>query len=408
VPEDQDPQPVVQHARSPLREISPPPEPVNPPYNDDANLEPRRRKVPSTSATQVSTASSSTLVPSNTSVSPYFSSSSNSTSTGLNGFNLNLTLAQASQAPQPPADDNDDDDEALFSHFENIDLFVAAEENNENIPPPASSSVVTSATSSSSNPAPFTSIAGPSSSSTKSKISPIPRPLIQEDSIEIVSFTPGLTQIIKGSQNKGKNKEKDPSTSSTNHSTRPNEDSIDLDPDIHTNLDEIQIATYSDPEFLRQQREELARHNASQTARVEKGKGKERDVMMTMRPIKPLPRRSLSSQPQTTRDNNVIEIESDDDDDAFFSDVSPPPPINPARRIPLFVDDSDDDEDINYDDDDDDVYQDEDEYDKENMPVMTRHVKRKVTTTQGGELTGGTNTRRDMVVREVIELSDED
>lgn len=407
MPEEEPPL-VAQPARSPLREISPPPEPINPPYNDDANLEPRRRKVPSTSATQVSTASSPTLAPSNHSVSPYFSSSNNSTSTGLNGFNLNLTSAQASQAPQPPPPaDDDDDDEALFSHFENIDLFVAAEENNENVPPPASSSIVPPVASSSSNPAPSATIAGPSLS-TRSKISPIPRPLVQEDSIEIVSFTPGLSQAITSSQNKGKNKEKDPSPSSNNNNTHSNEDSIELDPDILTNLDEIQFATYSDPEFLRQQREALealARHNATQTAVVGKGKGK--DMAMTTRPIKPLPRRSLSSQPQTTQSKDVIEIETDDDDSSY---ASPPPPINPARRIPLYINDSDDD-DEGDDEDDDDIYQDEDEYDKENVPVMTRHVKRKVTMTRGGEFSSGTNvgvTRRDMGVRDVIELSDED
>ncbi|XP_006459089.1 hypothetical protein AGABI2DRAFT_177171 [Agaricus bisporus var. bisporus H97] len=402
---------VAHPARSPLREISPPLEPINPRYNDDANLEPLRRKVPSNTATQASTSSSATLVSPNHSVSPYFSSSSNPTasdpvSTSLNGFNLNLTSAQASQVPPPPADDDDNDSEALFNQFDSIDLFVAAEENNENLPPPALPSIVPPVASSSSTSAPSANIAGPSSS-TRSKKSPVSRSLFQEDSIEIVSFTPGLSQSFAGSQNKGKNKEKDSSPPSNNHnSTRPRRDSIELDPDIRANLDELQFATYSDPEFLRQQREALAHHNATQmTQGTGIGKGKGRDMVMSTRPIKPLPRRSLSSQPRTSQTKDVIEIESDDS-----AGLSPPPPINPARAMPLFIADSDEDEDgpiaDDYDDDDDDddgiYWQDEDEYDKENVPVMTRHVKRKVSNTQGGA------SRGEFGGGDVIELSDED
>lgn len=421
VDEDEAQQPtlVEQPARAPLREISPPPEPsLNPPYNDDANLEPRRRKVPSVGATQASTTSSVTLVPSNNSTSHYFSSSNSSASTGLNGFNLSLTTAQASQAP---VRDDDDDDENLFNHFDSIDFFVGRGENgaqlDENVPPlppaPSSSTPATSATN-----------IAPSSTSDQPSVS---RPLAQEDSVEIVSFTlsQAATRSLTRAQIKGKDKEKEPEpqTSIPSNTTHANGAStptdIELDLDLLTNLDEVEAARFSDPEFLRQQQEELDRLSAVvnpvvRTAAQAKSNGKD------ARPIKPLPRtrRSLSSQSQSQsrspqsqhsqpRSQNpvakdVIEIDLDE------SGTSSPRVVH-SRQVSI-LDPDDDDIEILGDD-----YQ-EEEYDKENMPVMTRHVRRKVTNTQGGGLSvglfgsnAGTGLGRGGSGRnDVIELSDED
>ncbi|KAF9451884.1 hypothetical protein P691DRAFT_756883 [Macrolepiota fuliginosa MF-IS2] len=472
------PQPQLQHAataqptmRSPLREISPPPgPPLYPTFNDDANLEPRRRKLPSN--TQASSAPSATLVPTaaaSTSTSHYFSNPSTlADNTGFNGFNLGLTTAQASQAPIV----DDEDDEDLFEHFDDIDFFDEVDDNNdENAPPAQPQLQLQSLTSSATSSFPSTSASSSLNAVTANKTSPS-RPLVPEDSIEIVSFTlsPATTRSLARAQgrtqtnntnnipkDKGKGKERQtsipipypsptpgsgPTTGPSNPTTATTfidaSTDIELDPDLLAHLDELDASRFTDPKFVKMQQEEMARLTQARTTTTttipsgtgptrstnpDKGKGKD------TRPVKPLPktRRSVSSQPQTqsrtqsesqsraqsvqsqaqnssstSKRNEVIEI----DDDS--SSLSSPPLYQRLAFTPA----TDNDDDTGIIDDDD---SEEEEEDKENMPVMTRHVRRKVVNSEGPGLFGrgqsvgaGATSSKTRIPDDVIELSDED
>ncbi|KXN88604.1 RecQ-mediated genome instability protein 1 [Leucoagaricus sp. SymC.cos] len=443
-------------ARSPLREISPPPElPINSTYNDDENLEPRRRKLPSTNTTavttQASTAVSATLVGpshSGTTASRYFnanSSTASSSNTNLGGLNLGLTTAQASQAP---ARDNvpDDNDEDLYSQFNgSVSISASAYGPDENAPPPSQptkppsqqlsntgptrptmpSSLASSMTLPSSSSSTSTATAGASNATSNAnvkakRLQAIQRALAAEPSIEIISFTPSQAQIVNNN-NKGKNKE---ISTSRRSSSTPGIDSdrLELDAQLLKDLDEVEALRFADPEFKKQQEEEFGRISGAGG-----GGG---------RPIKPLPRprkslnssqQSASSQPNRSQansqnhsqtssrsqslsqSNEVIEIDSDSDS---ISRKPKPPRAKPQvssqwnQRVDV---------DLFNDDDDDfmiDAELEDEQYDKENMPVMTRHVRRKVASSDGATLSGGLFGNHGRggggTSGEVIELSDED
>lgn len=454
-PENDPQQPVAQQTipeipqapplRSPLREISPPPDlPPNPTYNDDANLEPRRRKLPSTNTTavptQASTAPSATLVASQfpTTTSQYFSNSATSSvtaNTGLNGLNLGLTTAQASQAPAQ--DEHDDDEEAMYSYFDSA-IFLEAPDTfgpDENAAPPPPAVVAQSSTSSKPiQPQPSrmgmtsSSTTTLSSSSASTKPTPTTRSLVPEDSIEIVSFTssqappnsqpPAQTQ----SRGKGKGKGKEKVTSSNRGSSSgpvidvSGDLDLDLDPLFLKDSDEVEPMQYADAEFQRQQRKEFTRKSGSgspTSSVVDSASARHGGGRGQGRPIKPLPkpRKSLqssqgSSQPQNSQSRSqsqsreVIEIGSD-------SSSSSSPRIPDAKLFPKArggrggnIDFLDDDGDFND--------EEEEQYDKENMPVMTRHVRRKIASSEGVGLSGGIFGSGRRQGADVIELSDED
>ncbi|KAJ3570493.1 hypothetical protein NP233_g4372 [Leucocoprinus birnbaumii] len=419
--------PVAPPARSPLREISPPPEPpLNPTYNDDVNLENRRRKLPSTNSTlvptQASIAPTATLVASRNPVttSQYFSNpnlSSSANNLCFSGLNLGPTTAQVSQAPAQ--DEFDEDDEALFSHFDNS-VFLAAPDPvpDENVPPALhASSSDPKPTQPTSFPTPM--MSGSSSTlysgpNTNARPTQLTRSLAPEDSIEIVSFTssqlaPSFSQPRTQSKNKWNGKERATASSSQASSSGPVIDisgELDLDPSLLEGLDEVEAMRFADPEFKRRQQDELDRLGGS-TLTKPAGKG---------RPIKPLPkpRKSLqssqgSSQPGNSQSRSrsqtqdVIELDSDSSTSSVFriTDTKTSAKTRGGRNINIDV--SDPEEDYH------DEYYEEEQYDKENMPVETRHVRRKIANSEGASLSGGLFARNDRKGSgDVIELSDDD
>lgn len=301
----------------------------------------------------------------------------------------------------PRPERNDDDEEDLFGHFDNIDFFeegVAV--NDENAPPPSKPPAAT-----------------PSSTTSL----PNSRPLVPEDSIEIVSFN--FSQSQARNKDKGKAKEQILRPSPPAATTIDKPTNLGLDPNDLKHFDEIDVERFTDPDFLRQQEEEMTRIAQSQaqnrlgafanppitqTVNLRKGKGKEGRI------IKPLPKsknplflKSQSRSPQppgpssssssqtnaTTSKKEVIEVDSS-------SSASSSPKFVRARTFEgdgiEFIDD-----DIS------------EEEDKENVPVMTRHVRRKTTNGESSDLVGGLFGRsqamsaiRGTGTGDVIDLSD--
>jgi len=353
---------------------------LNPTYNDDENLEPRRRKLPSTDATIAPTKVSSTSTSSVTVVashcsataSHYFSNSeppSSTASTGLCGLKFDLTTAQSSQAPV--RDEIDEEEEAMLNYFDSAVILEAPNPAvpDENAPP----TVIQPR-----NPIPTqpTPSSFPTRSSTKSrKITPTARASTSEDSsieivfssgkthkqmpathspvsrssIEIVSFASSSSQAptrTRPSRVKGKEKanSSDQRCSSVEGSKDLNPERLFLEGYSRSTSPDIYVAASASPEKRRK------------------------------RFIKPLPRRRqlLQSSDQGSpqpRSREVIEINSD-------SSTSPSPR---ATLLPEVMKGSDDDIEvlsINKSE----GSSDEEQYDKENMPVMTRHVRRKINT----------------------------
>lgn len=183
---------------------------------------------------------------------------------------------------------------------------------------------------------------------------------------------------------------------------------MDLDPLFLKDLDEVDAFRYADPGFKRRQEEGFTQFSSGggSVARSALDGGR--------RPIKPLPRKSLNSsqgsshshsqsqpQPQQshtiTTNREVIEI-----DDSSSSKSSPKPKTRRHNDDDIEVFDVDDlnDEDYRFE-------EEEEQYDKENMPVMTRHVRRKIVKSEGASLSGGLFGKGGGG-GDVIELSDED
>ena len=381
-PQSQIPQPVVvPPVRSPLREISPSNPSLNPTLNDDENLEPRRRKLPSTGATIAPTqasstsASSATLVASHCSAttSHYFSNSespSSSASTGLYGLRFDLTTAQSSQAPVP--DEIDEEEEAMLNYFDSAVILEAPDPSvpDENAPPTVVQPL---------NPIPTPSqprILTPSSFPTRSstKITPATRASTSEDSsieivpssgktrnlathspvsrssIEIVSFTSSSpTKSRPQTHSRTIGKEKANSSDRRFSSGSLVEGSKDIGPErlflkgsSRSTSPDIYVATSASPEKRRK------------------------------RPIKPLPKRRKSSSQGSSHPQfrEVIEINSD-------SSNSPSP--RAALLSGVMKGSNDDDIEV-LSIEKSEGFSDDEQYDKENVPVMMRHVRRKINT----------------------------
>ena len=381
-PQSQIPQPVaVPPVRSPLREVSSSIPSLNPTYNDDKNLEPRRRKLPSTDATIAPTQASSTSTSSATLVashcsattSHYFSNSelpSSSASTGLYGLRFDLTTAQSSQAPVQ--DEIDEEEEAMLNYFDSAVILEAPDPSvpDENAPPTVVQPLNPIPTPS--QPRILTPSLFPTGSSTK--ITPTARTSTSEDSsieiassgktrnpatyspvsrssIEIVSFASSSpTKSRPRTHSRTKGKEKTNSRDRRFSSGSSVEGSKDFGPE-HLFLKGSSRST--SPDIY-----------VTTSASLEK------------RPIKPLPKRRKSlqsssqgsSQPQF---REVIEINSD-------SSNSPSPR---AALLSEAMKGSDDDHEIEVlSIEKSEGFGDEEQYDKENVPVMTRHVRRKINT----------------------------
>ena len=390
-PQSQIPQPVVvPPVRSPLREISPSNSSLNPTYNDDENLEPRRRKLPSTDATiaptQISSTSTSsaTLVASHCSptTSHYFPNTeppSSTASAGLYDLKFDLTTAQSSQAP---VQNEIDEEEAMFNYFDSAVILEAPDPSvpDENVPPTVIQPL---------NPIPTLSqprILTPSSfpprSLTKSrKITPTARASTPEDSsIEIVlSSTSGKTrkqtpaihspvsrssiEIVSFASSQAPTR----SRPRTHWTTKRKEKANSGDRGFSSGSS-VQQSENFDPEHLF-----LEGLDRSTSPDIYVGASASPEKRRK-RPIKPLPKRrkslQSSSQGPQPQSREVIEIYSD-------SSNSPSPR---AALLSGIMKGSDDDDIEVLSIEESEGFSNEEQYDKENMPVMMRHVRRKINT----------------------------
>lgn len=436
----------VPPVRPPLREISLPLNPsFNPTYNDDENIEPRRHKLPSANATVVPTQASeassafATLVASRDSAatSQYFSnsrSSSSTASTGLCGLRFNPTTAQSSQAPVQ--NECDDEEEAMLNHFDSA-VFLEAPDNfgpDENAPP-----IETQTLNPKSTPSLMLSSSRTRSSTESQQVTPTTHAFVLEDSIEIISsksssgetqkqrpatYSPvsksdveiisfasseAPTRFRLRTQSKTKEKRKEKASNSNDRQSVTGSviEVSDLEPLFLEDLsDEDETIRYIHPQsklYLLGHSDRFGRSRSSTSPVPSAAALSQR---RRERPIKPLPKppkllqSSCRGSPRSLypQFKEIIEIGSD-------SSNSPSPRAAP---LPEIVEGTDDD--VEFLERSENPSDEEEQYDKENIPVMTRHVRRKIANTRdsivSATIFGNMTEKEGGCSDNVIDLSD--
>jgi RecQ-mediated genome instability protein 1 len=290
-------------------------------------------------------------------------------------LNLGLTTAQASQAPNKDSGNDDD----LFSHFDDIDFFEEGDGFgiDENLPPSTSIQRRPAATSiRAENPRSITT-----------------RLLVPEESIEIISFTPSQASTRSQAKNEGRG------TESAEGSRQSSTTSV-IDVSAELRPDDLgDLSSSASP----------ANRVAINTAGRRQG-----------RPIKPLPniRKSLptpdssQSHRQQSQPRSQPPLGSQSKAKEVIVIGSPSPPSLPktarTESLPRAAGYGDIEEFDSVGD-----LDDEEQYDKENVPVMTRHVRRKVADTEDSSFSSGLFVSSQAGQKragrgDVIELSDED